>query len=344
MLRNARPHATSVAALLLLSLLWACGALRTDLLPGLVPDLLPHMERQAVPFALLAVVAGVIALSRRTPRPNEQLFRNAVLIGMGLFVVPGWLVSLADGWMPGLARTALFTLIPVFTLVFEPYVGIGVGVGPGIGAGIEAGIGPGIEPDRQSPGALLAALTAVLGALCVFPIGIPGSLEAGLELCAVILAAACVAVTNCKAAVVVAELAADSTAALAAIAGATAATGFAAASMVTEQPVWKWRALAPELLWSLAVEVPALLLLFWLMRRMSATHLATRYLIAPLLALLVGVAMIRPVLMLRTWLGLALMAAGAAYLLLAPQRQTESTGLSLRQPAVREESSAEKGR
>jgi hypothetical protein len=112
MFRNSRPQATPVTALLLLSLLWACGVLRADLLPGLIPDLLPRMERQAVPFALLAVVAGLIAMAQSAQLPRGLPFlRNSILIGLGLFVAPAGLVSLADGWVPGMARAALFTLV-----------------------------------------------------------------------------------------------------------------------------------------------------------------------------------------------------------------------------------------
>jgi drug/metabolite transporter (DMT)-like permease len=200
----------------------------------------------------------------------------------------------------------------VFTLVFEPYFDSGF--------------------DRQSRSTLLAALMSIVGALCVFPVEIPASIEAGLALCAVILAAACIAAANCKAVVLAtqpAEKSTATTAQMAAIAGAIAAIAFAVASAITERPVWKWNIWQPELLWSALVEAPALLLLFWLMRRMSATRMATRYVIAPLLAILIGAALMRSDLALRTWLGLALMAGGAAYLLLAPAAEPESTGLSL---------------
>jgi drug/metabolite transporter (DMT)-like permease len=258
---------------------------------------------------LLAVAAGLIAVARRAHWPRGLPFGNSVLIGLGLFVAPAGLVFLADGWVPGLARTALFTLVPVFTLVFEPYAGGGL--------------------DRQSHGALLAALASVAGALRVFPVALPASSEAALALCAVILAAACVAAANCKAVVVATELVSKSTSAMAAIAGATAAVAFAAVSAVMERPIWNWETLAPELLWSAVVEVPALLLLFWLMSRMSATRMATRYVIAPLLAILIGATLMRSALVPRTWLGLLSMAGGAAYLLLAPAAKAESIGLSL---------------
>jgi drug/metabolite transporter (DMT)-like permease len=67
-----------------------------------------------------------------------------------------------------------------------------------------------------------------------------------------------------------------------------------------------------------AVQLPSLLLLFWLMRRTSATAMATRYVLAPLIAILVDMGIAPPIVGARTWLGLLLIAGGAGALLLAP--------------------------
>ena len=280
------------------------------MLPGLIPNPLPHLQRQAVPFALLTLVASSVAAVRREQWPRGRQLRNAIVIGLGLFVAPVALVSLAEGWVPSLARAALFTLTPVFALVFEPYIGSG--------------------RVSQSRMGLMAALGSVAGALFIFPVDIPVSIEASGGLCAVILATACVAGANCKAVAVSQESSGHSVATQAAIAAATAAITLAAMSIVMElmeRPVWKWDMLGPELLWSMAIEVPALFLLFWLMPRMSAPRMATRYVIAPLLAILVGAGLMRAALVPRTWLGLLLMAAGAVYLLFAPDAKQEELSL-----------------
>jgi drug/metabolite transporter (DMT)-like permease len=79
------------------------------------------------------------------------------------------------------------------------------------------------------------------------------------------------------------------------------------------------------------VDVPALLLLFWLMQHMSATRMTTRFLIAPLLANIAGLLFLRPEVSLLEWMGLALITAGAAWLLFAPQDETDATSsLNLR--------------
>ena len=300
-----------MAGLLLLSLLWAFGMLRSDLLPGLIVSPLPYLQKQALSFALLTILTSLASALRREGWPCRRLLWDSVLVGLGLFVIPLALTTLAADLVPGLAQAAtLFTLTPVFALVFEPYMSPGTAT--------------------QSRGGLIAALASIVGALYVFPVGIPTSLQAAGGLCAMILATACVAAANCKAVATAKEFSEGSTAMPAAIAGATAAILLTAASAVTERPLWKWDALGPELLWSATVELPGLLLLFWLLRRMSATRMTTRYVFAPLLAILAGVGLMRIPLAPRTWLGLLLMAAGAAYLLLAPEGESKLEGLSLR--------------
>ncbi len=304
-----------MAALLLLSLIMAGSALKADLMPGLDPGLVPHFERQALPLAIAALAAAIIALARRAKWPSgRQLWRH-VLIGLGLFSVPGMLLFYAGSWVPGLVRTALFTLVPIFAVVFEPYIG-----------------SSGSSPEVQQRGALVAALIAVAGALLVFPVAIPATVEAGEAFIALALAAACIAAANCLGVAVAARPGRDAFAVLIAVAAASAAIADGFASALLEQTVWRWDTLQTELLWSIAVEVPAILLLFWLMPRISATQMSTRYLLAPVLAILIGATVLQSLqqLRLRTWLGLFLMAAGSAWLLFAPSDETSEDGLPLK--------------
>ena len=73
------------------------------------------------------------------------------------------------------------------------------------------------------------------------------------------------------------------------------------------------------------------LLLFWLMPRMPAPLLATRYILAPLLAILIGAIALQSVqeVRLRTWLGMMCMAIGAFWILFAPRETPGSSTLSL---------------
>ena len=50
-----------LAGLLLLCFLWSLGSLRIDLLPSLNNRALPVMEKQALPFGLLAITASIAA-------------------------------------------------------------------------------------------------------------------------------------------------------------------------------------------------------------------------------------------------------------------------------------------
>jgi drug/metabolite transporter (DMT)-like permease len=304
-----------VGCLVLLSLLWAAETLRGELLPNLMPDPLPHWLGLALPFALLAILSAFYAFMRRRQRPGTRETWTAIGIGAGMFVLPAVLMSLASAQVTGYTRTVLFTLVPVFAVVFEPYFG-----------GSER---------KEISGGLVAALAAMAGALCIFPAQGPDSVEIGVGFCVVVLAAACVAAANCWA---VRQAERISLAPLAAIASATAALSFAAMSAVLEHAEWRWplhwtlhwTLLAPSLLWSGLVELPGLLLLFWLMARLSAVRMTTRYIVAPLLTILVGSVLLRSSLQWRTWAGLLLMSASAAYLLFAPEREPERTGLGLR--------------
>ncbi|MDE3187592.1 MAG: hypothetical protein KGM96_08745 [Acidobacteriota bacterium] len=308
-LARTRPRPGPIVALLLLCFLWSLGSLRSDLLQNLTLHPLPAMEKQAVPFALLAVTAALFALARRTAWPRGFGLLPPVLVGLGLFVAPAVLLSLAKDWVPELTRVALFSLVPVFAVVLEPYIGHVMG--------------------PRTRGGLPAALAAVVGTLCIFPVQIPQSWEAAIAFGAVILAAVCVAAANCQAVRVVTTTPGRPDAPLAAIAGATAAVGLAAASALMESPVWGGSALASELAWSAVLQLPALLLLFWLMRRMSAARMTTRFVLAPFMALVIGATLVRPALGLRAWLGLLLVAGGIGWLLLAPEEDPEASNLSL---------------
>ena len=76
-------------------------------------------------------------------------------------------------------------------------------------------------------------------------------------------------------------------------------------------------------------DLVALALLFWLMQRMSAVRMATRFLIAPLLTNLIGIALLRPGVHRRGWTGLLLIAIGSAWLLFAPKDEPDRTGSPL---------------
>jgi drug/metabolite transporter (DMT)-like permease len=270
---------------------------------------LPAFELQAMHLGALAVVAGMIAVVVGATWPRGRQLWDAVLIGLGLFVVPALFSEAAKDSIPDLTRVALYSLAPVFAVAFEPYLGR--------------------LSESQSKGGLLAALGCVLGTLGVFPLLIPRTWEGAGSFFEVILAVACIAATNCWAVRFVSETPLKSGAAVAAIAGATGTACLAAASILTEHPAWNGQIVGPEIAWTTAVELPALLLLFWLMRRMSAVRMTTRFVVAPLIVNVVGFLVLRPSLRLRAGLGILLIAASAGWLLISHEEEAEPESLPL---------------
>jgi drug/metabolite transporter (DMT)-like permease len=63
---------------------------------------------------------------------------------------------------------------------------------------------------------------------------------------------------------------------------------------------------------------------------MSAVRMTTRFVIAPLLTALFGIILLRPEITLRALLGLLLIAAGAAWLLFAPEQEPNDPSLRLK--------------
>ena len=288
-----------LGALLLLCLLWAVSAVRAELMPTLAPageTALPPFARQALLYLAMAAVAAAWSFVRRKERRSPISWaaaRSGLGVSCGLFIFPVVAGHLGGGEISGYARTALMTLVPVFAIVFQPY--------------LCALANP---PARFS---LLAALAALGGACSVFDVGMPTSHGAALGFVLAILAAAGVAAASCRTF--------EAAEPITVPASAWAAFAFGAASLLFERRAWP--KLGPttvlDLVLPIAFDLPALILLFWLLRRMSPARAATRYVIAPLFALFIGIAADRPQLELRTILGLILMAAGAGYLLLAAE-------------------------
>jgi drug/metabolite transporter (DMT)-like permease len=294
-------------ALLLLCLLWACASLRSDLLPGSISTAnSSSLMTEAILLGLFAAIAAIAALAYKASWPRGRTLGAMVVAGLGLFAVPSVLIQIASGGMDESTRVALFSLAPVFALVFEPYLGS-------------------VSSSRQR-GALMASLLAVAGTLLVFPLDLPRSTGAVAAFCGAIAAVALLAAANCTAVRMASEQPAPST-----LSFATVAAGSAAIALVLLGSVFEHHARNPSLPdpW-IALDLLALALLFWLMRRMTAVRMTTRFLLAPLLANLIGLAFLRPEVQPRGWLGLSLIAAGAGWLVFGPEDEPEETGSPLR--------------
>lgn len=293
------------AAFLLMCILLAIGAMRSDLFPAASTHTAPQLEREALPLALLAIVATLFAILRKARWPRGRQLASAIMIGIGLFVVPAVLAHLAQDWISAYTRVTLFCLTPVFAVILEPHID---------------------SANTQSPGALLSSIAAVAGALCIFPVDLPSSIQSAIAVAAIVLAAACIAATSCFAAR--SSTTQSPIAPIAAIASAASAIALLAITALTNSITLHGLVSSQDLAWSAIVTVPGLLLLFWLMPRISAARITTRYLVAPLFAILISIALNRPNLDLRLFTGLILLAAGAARLLYAPANKPHSLTLN----------------
>ena len=299
-----------MTGLLLLCFLWSLGSLRSDLLPTQFAAGLPPLEREAIHLAALAVVGWLLAGVFHAPWPRGRQIWDSVLVGLGMFVVPALLGEAAKNEIPDLTRVALYSLAPVFAVAFEPYLGR--------------------LTESQSKGSLLAALGCVIGTLAVFPLMIPRTWEGAGSFFAIILAVASVAATNCWAVRFMWELPLKSGAPVASIAGASAGAMLVAASFIGEKPVWSHAVVGPEVAWTTSVELPALLLLFWLLRRMSAVRMTTRFVVTPLIVNIVGLIVLRPSMRVRAALGILLIAISVGWLLASREEENPPDALPLK--------------
>jgi len=301
--QRTRAGLTSALGLLLLSALWAVASLLNDLIPHFGADSLAPVQRQAALFFVFAAVAAFIAVAHRVEFPRGRRAWANAGIGFGLFVIPSTLVACARGWVSNLDQIVVFSLTPVIAVVLEPYL-------------------QGSAP-RQGKGALTCTLAAVAGILLIFPIDIPSTLHAGAALCALVAAAFSIAVTNCFAVRLARNQAGRSTLPMAAQAGTASALCFATVAAFTPHAPRNWGALPAQLFEPMLTGLPTLFLLFWLMRRLGTSRMAARFLIAPLFAIVAGMALEAIFPPMRAWFGIALLAGGAGWLLFAPAEEPD---------------------
>lgn len=249
-------------------------------------------------FALLAAIA---ALAQKQPWPAGTLLVQAVLVGIGLFVLPAVLTWFARKSVDDSTEVALFSLIPLFAVTLEPHFAL-------------------TSQHRLAPrGGFLASIVAMAGTFLVFPIEMPHSYGTVFALFVLVIAAASVAAANCAGVEIVLRTKSVST-----VAGVAAGSSSFMLALLAVALHQGDASAMPLNVWALP-RLLALALLFWLMRRMGAVQMTTRFLIAPLLANLTSIAFLRPHLQVQAWIGLLLIAAGSAWLLLAPAEAREPT-------------------
>ena len=302
-----------MAGLLLLSLLWALDSLRSDLFPhsfasaGLSQE--TSLGNEAASFLLLAIAAALFSAVRRARWPRGRQLWSAIAVGLGLFAVPAALVSLSASWVSATTRVAIFSLVPVLAVVLSPHLDS--------------------EARPSTMAGLIGALAAVAGTLCIFPLQLPSSMPSAAAIAGLLFAALSLAAASCFAVRLARATQPEAAIApFAAIATSAAAALLIAGPLIHGKPL-SLTAFLTQSFWSALLPLPALLILFWLMPRMTAARMTTRFVLAPLIAVLLGIALEQPSVGLRIWIGLLLVAAGAGWLIFAPAQESDSDTIPL---------------
>lgn len=300
--------------LLLLSALWA--------LDWLLPDLFPHFGTkgvslpvgQAILFFGFAGVSAAIAVVQRLEFPRGRRRWASAGVGVGLFGIPTCAAAFARSRISEFDGVAIFCLTPVFAVVLEPYLQN--------------------CPPHRGKGALPGCFVAIAGVLCIFPLETPGSFRAGAALLVLLLAAVEVAAANCIAVRMASSDGGRSVFPMAAQAAAASALCFGLMAVVVPRAIWSTTALEVFVPRLVLVDVPGLVLLFWLMARMAASRMTARFLLAPLFASVAGLALERMLPPARGVLGLLLLAVGSGWIVFAPAESEGDGGISLRAAPV----------
>jgi drug/metabolite transporter (DMT)-like permease len=302
-----------VAMLFLLCLLAALAVVHAELLPATRPsNPMPLLERQALLAALAALAS--FAFARLAPRPPAILhafapaLSPAIPLAFGLIVFPALADHFVAHTISAYTHLTLSAMAPLFTIVFLPYL-------------------PSLQPSAThhatSSPTLLAALAALAGAFLLFPTQLPSSWTQAIAWLLLLLATAGLGAANCLAPHIVLP---HQWASTAAVTAASAAILLAASSALLEHPVPPSLSELPSLA---TLDLPAMLLLFWLFTHLGPSQLATRALFPPLLTVLLGFIAFLPDLDPQFLFGLFLLAGAALNLLLARPRPQHPSGLSL---------------
>lgn len=263
----------SLAALILVCTLWGLEWLRELLV---IPQT-PAALRSAIVCTVAATFCSLYA-------PNRTLSSRGAAVGVGLFALPVLLQQISH--LSGYTAAALWTLVPVMVVVV---------------CGVRSS---GLQQEQ-----LLTALAGVAGALLIFPVSFPSSVNESLTWLVFLSAVVSVAVSSSFAM------------------GTTGLSGFGLASAAGM--LWlvclangTTTITAPELLWIACFDLPAMLLLLWLLQFMQPEALSTRYLLPVVVTILTSWIALHQQMSLRFALGVLLLAGSALLLLIQSRKAT----------------------
>lgn len=295
-----RMKRSRIAGVVVLSVLAGSGWL----LVQAYPSELGFPFSACIHFAVIGLLGLFVALRRGSHRWPVRSIVEMALAGACVFVLPGAVLELTAGGISSFTSVALFCAIPVTTVFFTDAFGRAA----------------------EARNLLWPALVALLGALLLFPVEIPSTTRrivcfVGVTGCCVLVGAAGIWMHRLLQGHGVAEAVV--------IVGTVGAAALAAYGFRLGWPAISLAMLAEELGLGAVYDLPLVWLTVWLAREVAPVRLSARFLIAPLATAAESYAIERGPLDALRLLALALIAAGAAMLLVRDEAE-EIPGLRLR--------------
>lgn len=256
-------------------------------------------------FALIAFSGLLVAARNGWERWPQRSWAGMATAGICIFVLPGTVLELTAGGISSFTSVALFCAIPVVVVLGAKFFG---------------------EEESRS-NLLWPALVGLLGALLLFPVQIPGSMRRIVCFAAVTVSCVIVGMTSVWMHHLLRGLRVAQAVVVVAVAGTLVLGVY---GMTAGWPRVGAALIGGEAARCAVFDLPLVWLLVWLMRDVDPERLSARFLIAPLITAAEGYAIERGPLTAGNIVALALMAAGAAMLLLKEEAQ-EPPGLGLQQ-------------
>lgn len=277
-------------------------------IPEMMGDGLPPLERQCVLFGVIGLCALVVAIRRVGLSGVGKWHVRVALAGVGVFGVSDVIAEYSRGSVPSFSRSALYAMVPVVVVM-----------------AVAAGVAGGGE-ERGARRLLVPALGGLGGLLLLLPLQFSGTARGWVMLAFVSLA---VVLTGIASVWMYRLLRGCDLAVAIAVTGLANAAFLLIWSGVREDMAWRWSAVSSMTSISSLVDVAEVLLILWLLGKMLPVRFAARYLAIPLLTVLEGLVLERPEVTVRIACGILLLAVGAGMLLFLKVGE-EETVLSLR--------------
>ncbi len=268
---------------------------------------LPPLERQGLLFAAIGIVS-LLLLRGSALRLKDKAWVHLAIAGIALFSVPEIAISLASGAVPEISRSALFAMVPIVVVVVTS-------------------AGAGTDGSEINAGRFLApALVGLGGLLLLLPLNFSGALRGQVMTGVIVAAVIVVGMASVRLYRVLQSFTLGEAMAVICLSNAAVLLIYDAARVGL---VWSGGGFASLLLPPSLVDLAEILMLVALLRAMPPVRFASRYLLIPLLTVVQGYILMRPVLTVRVVAGAALLAAGTG-LLLFLQPAEDQVNLSLR--------------